>query len=136
MVYKLEDVRSDRGAESVTDRITSIPSRHGVCGGACGDPDPARIAELLAQIGALGARIDAAAQRSVDALRQVRGEPGIDAWDRATADSLLQIAARIEAGRQRLDAALECDRVRLTGARGSVNQTAPRRRRWTRSDQG
>ncbi len=37
------------------------------------------------------------------------------AWDRATAESLLELAARIEAERCRLDAALERDRARLIG---------------------
>lgn len=79
-----------------------------------GGVDPARVDELLARIGTLGARIDAGAQRSVDALRQAQDQPGVETWDRETAESLLDLAARIEAQRRRLDLALQRDRARLS----------------------
>ncbi len=108
----------------MSDRIRPIPAGPREDAGDCVDPDPARVAELLAQIGVLGERIDAAAQRSVDALRQARAEPGVETWNGALAESLLDLAARIETGRQRLDAALAQDRARLRDAAGPLDEPA------------
>ena len=113
MVYTLEHVRSDRGVNTVSDRIRPDECKPGVAGGGGVEADRARVAELLAQIGALGERIDDAAQRAVDSLRRARGEPGIAAWDDAEAASLLELASLIENRRRRLEAALERDRARL-----------------------
>ncbi len=115
MVYTLEHVRSDRGVNTVSDRKRTIECKPGIDADASVEPDMARVAELLAQIGALGERIDAAAQRSVASLRQARSEPGVAAWDGAEAESLLELATLIEHRRRRLDAALERDRARLRG---------------------
>ena len=124
MVYKLGNVRSDGGANPVTDRIRPLDGRRRVASGDRGDPGGAPIAELLAQIGTLGERLDSAAQRSVGALRQARTEAGVEAWNGVTAESLLDLADRIAAGRQRLDAALERDRARLRDAAGPADESA------------
>lgn len=124
MVYKLEHVRSDREADAVSDRVIPLPRGRRAVAADRVEPKPARIAELLAQIGALGERIDIAAQRSVDALRQARNEPGIESWDAASAEILLELAVRIETSRCRLDAALARDQARLGGDDGSSTAAA------------
>ena len=113
MVYTVEHRCSDRGANTVSDRPRPLETRQRDAAGDRAGLNPARVDELLARIGALGELVDATAQRSVDALRRARGEPGVESWDDATAGSLLELAARIEAQREQLDAALESDRARL-----------------------
>ncbi len=122
MVYTLEHVRSDRGVNTVSDRKRPIECKPGIDADGGVEPDTARVAELLAQIGALGERIDAAAQRAVDSLRRAGDEPGIAAWDGAEAESLLELATLIENRRRRLDAALARDQARLRGDAASAGE--------------
>ncbi len=116
MVYTVEHDCSDRGADAVSDRVRPLEIRQRAADGERAEPDPAHVAGLLAQIGALGERIEATAQRSVEALRKARSEPDIETWDVAAAESLLELAAGIAARRQRLDDALEGDLARLSDA--------------------